>query len=303
MKILILFDKQNKMVGEDFFSMLQDSSGTADIEKIFVENDVSNDEVLDSIVDATHIAAFFSTVTDIFIYAAAFSAGKGSKFSYLNSTHGDVIPHYLRKSIVFKTTDALLNYFAEEIKAFPLEMAKITAKSELLDKGIPFTSEVFANCVEKNDAAACSLFVKAGFSANEKDTKGVPLLCLAARSGSLEMVQFLLDNGADPNLVSIDRGNSAIIDAALGKHDQIIALLLQNNADPNIKSKDGQGALIIAVGLGDEKSSSLLIKAGANPDDPDSLGTTARKYALLLKREAILQQLDNPDEQEVKVDV
>jgi ankyrin repeat protein len=64
--------------------------------------------------------------------------------------------------------------------------------------------------------------------------------------------------------------------------------LIAAGADINLKSRDGQSALIIAVGLNDEESVEILLKAGADADEPDSLGASARTYAGLFKDPAIL---------------
>jgi ankyrin repeat protein len=116
----------------------------------------------------------------------------------------------------------------------------------------------------------------------------VPLLCLAVRAGDRDMSGLLLKAGASVNLLAGDRGGSALIDAALGKHAGILMDLLAVGANTNVKSKDGQSALIIAVGLNDEPTVELLLKAGANVDEPDSLGASARKYAALFNKPGIV---------------
>jgi ankyrin repeat protein len=99
----------------------------------------------------------------------------------------------------------------------------------------------------------------------------------------------LLKAGASVNLQAEDRGTTALIDSTAGKYMDIMDLLLEAGADVNLKSKDGQSALIIAVGLNDEASTERLLKAGANADEPDSLGASARKYALLFNKPAMVE--------------
>jgi ankyrin repeat protein len=91
------------------------------------------------------------------------------------------------------------------------------------------------------------------------------------------------------NARSQDRGGSALIDSALGKYDDIGADLLAAGAEVNAKSKDGQSALIISVGLNDAVFTEMLLHSGANPDDPDALGASARKYASLFNKPAIME--------------
>jgi ankyrin repeat protein len=64
--------------------------------------------------------------------------------------------------------------------------------------------------------------------------------------------------------------------------------LVKAGIDVNLRSKDGQTALIVAVGAGEEKMAEALLKAGADPDISDSLGASARKYAVLFHRSSML---------------
>ncbi|MDR1411346.1 MAG: ankyrin repeat domain-containing protein [Spirochaetaceae bacterium] len=166
-----------------------------------------------------------------------------------------------------------------------------TAKRGLLDMGIPFSEASFCGCVTAKNAAAVNLFLQAGFSANTRDSAGVPLICLASRAGDRGLVEILLKAGCDANALSADRGGSALIDCALGKYCGIAELLLKAGAGVNVKSKDGQSALIISVGLGDEPFVELLLKAGANTDEPDALGASARTYAMLFNKPGITELL------------
>ncbi|MDR0451538.1 MAG: ankyrin repeat domain-containing protein [Treponema sp.] len=166
-----------------------------------------------------------------------------------------------------------------------------TAKKRLIDMGIPFTGASLCNCVTAKNTAAVNLFLQAGFSANTRDALGVPLLCLAARAGDRGLAEILLDAGSDVNALSADRGGSALIDCALGRHSGIAELFLKAGADVNVKSKDGQSALIISVGLDDEIFAEMLLKAGADADDPDALGASARKYAALFNNPKIVELL------------
>jgi hypothetical protein len=158
------------------------------------------------------------------------------------------------------------------------------ARNDLLAIGIPYNEESFERCVLEENTWAAELFLKAGFLPDAMDTNGVPLLNLAARTGNRNMVKILLEGGAKIDQQSQDRGSSALIDACTGKAIDIVKDLIASGADVNIKSKDGQSALVIAVGLNDEESAAELLKAGANADDPDALGASARKYAALFNK-------------------
>jgi len=67
-------------------------------------------------------------------------------------------------------------------------------------------------------------------------------LCAAAGSGDPEHVRWLLDNGADPNLIAV--GQSALKEAVRGNHPDLVVLLLENGADPNLVFDDTDGTAL-----------------------------------------------------------
>ena len=169
-----------------------------------------------------------------------------------------------------------------------------SARETLLDMGIPVNDKSFADCVNEGQIKEVSLFMEAGFSPDTKDKNGVPLLCIAARSGNLEMLQLLLRSGAQVNQLAEDRGSTAIFDAALGKYENLVKVLIEAGADVNVQSKDNQTALIVAAGAGDDEIVEMLFKAGADPDIKDCLGSSARNYATLFGRSKMVALFNNP---------
>jgi len=157
----------------------------------------------------------------------------------------------------------------------------IQARNTLLQMGIPVTGESLSVCTGEGSEREVSLFLAAGFSPDTRNKAGTPLLNIAARSGSKEILRLLISSGAQINLQAEDRGTSALIDSAMQKNIDMVRTLIDAGADLNIVSKDGQTALIVAVGIGDTKVVEALLKAGANPDIKDSMGVSARKYAEL----------------------
>jgi ankyrin repeat protein len=174
----------------------------------------------------------------------------------------------------------------------PKKAREEAARQAVLDAGFPVTAKWLCNAVSEGNMDAVRLYFDAGFSADTVDGNDVPLICLAARKGSLDMCRFLVENGADVDKTCRDRGASAMVDAALGKFTDIISFLIEQGADANVRSKDGQSALIIAVTQPDIPAVEILLKAGANPDSPDNLGASARKYAALFHNERIIALFD-----------
>ncbi|GMO26942.1 MAG: ankyrin repeat domain-containing protein [Termitinemataceae bacterium] len=300
MKILVLFDallekdakkffnKAKKQVSSELFSLVQLKNGK-------IEADFG-----DKIREASHFIAFTNDFTEIFIFILGFAAGRSAFCAYFTDKTDNIPALISENAKLFNKIDDIQAFCKKEFEKFPKKEMILRAREEILNKGIPISAEYLVDFVKKGDTQACALFLKAGFSVNEKSETGVPLLCVAAREGQIKMVNFLLQNNADPNITSLDRGNSAIIDAALGKYSDIISILLKNGADPNIRSKDGQSALIISTGLGDEISVDLLLHAGSSADEPDCLGTSARKYAMLFKKDSIIRLFEKYAENKMK---
>jgi hypothetical protein len=190
-----------------------------------------------------------------------------------------------------KTLDSLQIFLEAENKAFKKQEAArevIKAQDTLLRMGVPVTGEALAQCAADDRVQEVSLFLAAGFSPDTRDKAGVPMINIAARNGSREVLKLLIQSGAEINLTADDRGSSALIDSAIGRYVDLVSDLIESGADVDIQSKDGQTALVMAVGADDEVVTEALLKAGANPDLSDSLGVSARKYANLFHNGSML---------------
>jgi ankyrin repeat protein len=81
------------------------------------------------------------------------------------------------------------------------------------------------------DLGSAKLLVAAGADVNDADAWGVSATVLAAHSGFRELVEFLLDQGADPNRV--EAGFSALHVAIMRRDEKMASALLAHGADPN----------------------------------------------------------------------
>jgi ankyrin repeat protein len=81
------------------------------------------------------------------------------------------------------------------------------------------------------DLASAKLLVAAGANVNDQDAWGVSATVLAAHSGFVELVEFLLEKGADPNQAAA--GFSALHAAIMRRDERTVRALLAHGADPN----------------------------------------------------------------------
>jgi hypothetical protein len=203
-----------------------------------------------------------------------------------------ISPLLSKRLIPVKTEDELLDYIGKKAPEMFTREIQGRAKYELLENGIPVNEESLAGCVVGGNLKAVSFFLEAGFSPNIRDRFGVPLLNLAARMGDQKMVKRLLKAGAEVNEQAADRLNTALMDGVSVKNHDMVKDLLAAGADVNLKNRDGQSALILAVGLNDEFLVELFLKAGAEADEPDNLGASGRKYAVLFNKPVMTALFD-----------
>lgn len=187
----------------------------------------------------------------------------------------------------FDDINSLIKYVTNNYELLEVEERQLSSLQRLLTLGIPFTSDMFAHYIAKDKTDICELFLNAGMIPSALNGEGVPMLCIAARNDCFDKVKWLLENGAEINAVSHDRGYTPVMDAVWRKNFEITEYLIEAGADLSVVSSDGQPILVLAVGNGDYRIVDLLLTNGANPDIQDSMGMSARGYANLFKKNGI----------------
>jgi hypothetical protein len=289
-KILFLHDGDGREIAGKLLKLLDQRD--IDGEILFPEEEEASGASLgEALRSATHVLAVFSGAAGLpaFAFAAGYAGGARLPFLLYGEEALSGWPRFADAPVRFGSEADFAAYLDREAEEWPRRHAAGQARETLLERGIPVTVPSLERCIEEKNLEAAELFLAAGFPPDTLNQAAVPLICLAARAGDREITALLLKSGASVNFAAGDRGGTALIDAALGKHTAIMGDLLEAGADPNARSKDGQSALIIAVGLNDEPTVELLLKSGANVDDPDSLGVSARKYAALFNRPGMVQ--------------
>ncbi|MFW6313493.1 MAG: ankyrin repeat domain-containing protein [Spirochaetota bacterium] len=167
-----------------------------------------------------------------------------------------------------------------------IENARLRLQGRDTDPG------AFCTAAATGDRQAVEDFLAVGLSPDTRSAEGVPILVCAVRGRSVEIVQRLLGEGADPNATCGRDGASALCEAASMGLETIVGVLLANGADPNQETGNGQTALMLASSQGHREVVDHLLSAHANALRHDSLGMSARDYARLFGREEILTTLE-----------
>jgi ankyrin repeat protein len=93
---------------------------------------------------------------------------------------------------------------------------------------------------------------------------GDTALGFAAMAGRADMVQMLLEAGADPNIAN-RKGHTPLLRAAAHADSTAAELLLDAGGDPNTASDRGFTPLMQAAHYGNDKVGMLLLDRGADP--------------------------------------
>lgn len=178
-----------------------------------------------------------------------------------------------------------------ESKRFLAIQKKKNARNHLIDTGFALSNDSLGECVASGQIDIVHKYIDAGFSPSSRNSKGVPMLCIAVRSSHLDIVKYLISLGADINAISDDRNNTPVMDAASSGDLDSLKLLVSEGANLETQSKNGQTALILAVGHGDVEVSNYLLSTGADYVVKDFLGMSAKSYATLFNKTEILENM------------
>ena len=95
------------------------------------------------------------------------------------------------------------------------------------------------------------------------DIDRIPFLIAAYGNGHVEVVEALINGGADLNIKN-EYGDTALILACTNGHNDIVQALINGRADLNIKDKYGYTSLILACREGKADIAQALINGGAD---------------------------------------
>lgn len=108
---------------------------------------------------------------------------------------------------------------------------------------------------KKGDLAEVKSLIERGADANESDFGGFTCLHEAALAGHNDIVEYLIEKGANVNKQALEFGDfeTPLMDAAENKHIETVKILLKHGADPDICNADGYSALTKLYHLQEEE--------------------------------------------------
>lgn len=102
------------------------------------------------------------------------------------------------------------------------------------NKNVPHGNDTALLFAARNgDLVSAKLLIAAGANVNDADAWGVSAVAFAAHAGYPDILDLLLENGADPN--TNGGGFTPLHAAALRRDDRMVAALLARKADPNAR--------------------------------------------------------------------
>lgn len=141
-------------------------------------------------------------------------------------------------------------------------------------------AELF-NAIKRNDIEKVKELILAGFDVNTKDFYWgtIPLHHAVCANANIEIVKFLLDNGAEVNAQNKYK-STPLHWAASFSNKYIVKLLLDNGATIDIKDNNGHTPLHRAILENNKAVIELLIKSKSNVNTNSSINETPLHQAV-----------------------
>ena len=220
--------------------------------------------------------------------------------SFLNSMEVNKSWNYMLKSQSFKRFGKTI--FGQEIWKELLQGAKLGTANRIktiMSSGMVDINNVMDifrgplhHAAENGHKDVVEFLLDRGAELNQCNNRGLTPLHFAAKNGHIDVVQLLLDRGADPDSTDKIRLTSLLIGAFKG-HVRVVQLLLDRGAEPNTADHIGTTALQHASKKDHKSVVQLLLNRGADPNTADYFGTTALHHASKKNNNSVVQLLLN----------
>jgi uncharacterized protein len=200
--------------------------------------------------------------------------------------------------------------------AYPLvALTPEKTRVQIVQMGLRFDPDTFVALAKEGDLQAVRLFLRAGMAPDSEDREGGLASKWAAAKGHRDLLETLLDAGADPGKALLaaagwgqgeiaerllalkpDRAaiGQAMHNAASTEHTDMVKRLLDAGADPNtVGRRRGTSALMEAADEANPATVALLLERGAEVNfKTDAAGVMAL-------HEAVDPNSSSPDDEEI----
>ncbi|RYP70200.1 hypothetical protein DL771_005587 [Monosporascus sp. 5C6A] len=149
---------------------------------------------------------------------------------------------------------------------------------------------------EKGHKEIVQLLLDKGAEIDAKDSNSRTPLSWAAEKGHKEIVQLLLDKGAEIDSKDKIYSQTPLSWAARNRHKEIVQLLLDRGAEIDSKDNNSRTPLSWAAGNGHKEIVQLLLDSGAEANSKDEDGRTPLSWAATNGYESVIKQLLEKEE-------
>jgi len=153
-------------------------------------------------------------------------------------------------------------------------------------------SPLFWACSGGNESLVKMLVEKFLFPVNDQNNEGCTALIVAVLGGFGNIVCYLLEKGANPNVCNLKRESALHMACSLNLTD-VCEALLRHGAWIEAEDECGETALYWAVREENIEVTEFLLKNGSNPDHPNEDGDTPREISKLSTSDDLTQLLDS----------
>ena len=172
-------------------------------------------------------------------------------------------------------------------------LSAMLAATLLADSSIQGSQDTrLANLAMKGDRAGALALIKQKVNVNVAQGDGMTALHWAAMKNDLALTEALLAAGADVKATTRVEALTPLLVASGTGNAPVIAALLKAGADANAPNDLGSTPLMLASGSGNVDAVKALLTAGANVNAKDAkMGQTALMFAAGLNRDAVIRAL------------
>jgi len=163
------------------------------------------------------------------------------------------------------------------------EIARLTAdqaRQLLADHEIEFNADTFIETCIFGWRKLFDVFLAAGIDVNAQRADGGNAITAACLLGDPDMVQTLIDHGADLDSTFGENQSPCLHYAVLSRQPAVVDLLLDSGQDVDVRDVGGRTALMRAAEQGDREMAAHLIDKGADVNAVDNIHLTALHWAV-----------------------